>query len=272
MTDTHAGPATAGAAVVDSCRVRPALPGPRRHPAGRPAGRRAAPRSPATPSDFGAVRPWGADAASGSRRHRRRRRGDQRRRHRVGRRAVHRRVAAGPSSSAPATPVRARRCTRRSSSPATPTASMTHVYDIDDNADVPDGAIVESLDAPRDRPGRRPTSTTRSPTNLDRVHRRRAARRRRRAAHVPADPRAGRPAQGRPGPVRPRDQRGGRRAAALARRRQLHDPRPRRVLGQRAGQPAGPQPTTTTPRACCAARPASPRSNCCRPSAAAPRW
>ncbi len=102
--------------------------------------------------------------------------------------------------------------------------------------------------------------------------RRRPARGGRRAAHVPPDPRTRRRAGCRSRPVRPRDERRGRRAAALVGRRQLHDPRPRRLLGQRAGEPAGPHRRRHGARGCCAARPGSRRWSCCPPTAAALPW
>ncbi len=116
---------------------------------------------------------------------------------------------------------------------------LAKVYDVDDNAAVPEDSTVESWmyieldDIPAEqheqlaaRPAQRP--------------RRRAQRGRGRPDDVPAHahPRP-RPGRG-PRRVRPGDQRGGRRAAALAGRRQLHDPRAHRLLRQRAGQPPRP--------------------------------
>ena len=114
---------------------------------------------------------------------------------------------------------------------------LLQVYDIDDNAAVPEGATVESWthieldDIPADE---QPALADDLRRVLADVHHA--------VEDAPAMYRlirrlADRPRR-EPRRVRPRDERGGRRAAALARRRQLHDPGARRLLGQRAGQPA----------------------------------
>ena len=110
-----------------------------------------------------------------------------------------------------------------------------HVYDLADNgrpARRRDGRVVAARRGHRGAGGRGEGA---GPRRARGAHRR-APRGRRRPRAVRADPEPGRHGARPSRPVRPGDQRRGRLAAALAGRRQLHDPRARFVLGQRAGQ------------------------------------